>query len=107
MQKLADLRKAWVSYTLPAVSVAAKDVLQDKVASLTVPNAALDLAALLMRLVAGLQQSLLASLTPREIAALAAVLAALVARYLGFFAPAPVQEASATTGTFLGMIGTF
>ena len=66
-----------------------------------------DLAALLMRLVAGLQQSLLASLTPREIAALAAVLAALVARYLGFFAPAPVQEASAATGTFLGMIGTF
>ena len=46
MQKLTDLREAWVNYTRPAVSATAKKLLQQRCADLVIPDTALDLAAL-------------------------------------------------------------
>ena len=44
--KLKDLREAWVQYTCPAVSEAAKEMLQQVSTCLKVPEVAFDLEAL-------------------------------------------------------------
>ena len=46
MAKLSDLRYAWVKFAHPAAAAAATAVLKEKCADLTIPDSALDLAAL-------------------------------------------------------------
>ena len=60
MQKLADLREAWVNCTRPAVSSTVKKLLEQVSSRLVVPDSALDLTAL---------QDVIDKCTPNEIPA--------------------------------------
>ena len=46
LKKLEDLREAWLTYTCPAVTAVATEVLKKACAHLTIPEKALDLTAL-------------------------------------------------------------
>merc|ERR1719174_3452653 len=60
VQKLADLREAWVNFTRPAVSTKVKALLEQVSSGLVVPDTAIDLIAL---------QDVIDKCTPEEIPA--------------------------------------